>query len=139
MSCSRKTNRWPMAILYDMLNISFVNSYVIYCHNISIKNEKPLSRRQFMKKLSTQLTTEWMQKRLEAPTLKRNIRDIIEVILKKPSDDCSEENEGPPPPKTRRYCSYFTSKKKRMSKMTCAKCQKSICGEHQVHVCIGCI
>ncbi|XP_022816600.1 uncharacterized protein LOC111349639 [Spodoptera litura] len=39
------------------------------------------SRGQFMKKLSTQLTTEWMQKRLEAPTLKRNIRDIIEVIL----------------------------------------------------------
>lgn len=38
-----------------------------------------------------------------------------------------------------KYCSYCTSKKKRMSKMTCAKCQKSICGEHQVHVCIECI
>ncbi|CAH2095714.1 unnamed protein product [Euphydryas editha] len=82
-----------------MLNISFVNSYVIYYHNISTRNEKPLTRRQFMKKLSMQLTTEWMQKRLEAPTLKCNMRDIIEVILTKPTEDSSVENEAPPPPK----------------------------------------
>ncbi|XP_058983469.1 piggyBac transposable element-derived protein 4-like [Musca domestica] len=38
MSCSRKTNRWPMAVFYGMLNAAFINSYVIYAHNlISIK------------------------------------------------------------------------------------------------------
>lgn len=30
MSCSRKTNRWPMTMLYGILNMAFVNSYVIY-------------------------------------------------------------------------------------------------------------
>lgn len=37
MSCSRKTNRWHMAVFYGMLNLSFVNSYVIYCHNVMLK------------------------------------------------------------------------------------------------------
>ncbi|KAJ0171852.1 hypothetical protein K1T71_012615 [Dendrolimus kikuchii] len=29
MSCSRKTNRWPMCVFYGMLNIAFINSYVL--------------------------------------------------------------------------------------------------------------
>lgn len=34
MSCSRKTNRWPMCLFYGMLNIAFVNAYIIYRHNV---------------------------------------------------------------------------------------------------------
>lgn len=38
MSCSRNTNRWPMTMFYGILNMAFVNSYVIYCHNIYAEN-----------------------------------------------------------------------------------------------------
>lgn len=40
MSSNRKTNRWPMAVFYGMLNMAFVNYYIIYCHNKLAKKVK---------------------------------------------------------------------------------------------------
>lgn len=136
MSCSRKTNRWPMAVFYGMMNISFVNSYVIYCHNMIANNDKPLSRRNYMKKLSTEFISPWMEKRLEAPTLKRHVRVNIQELL--PKTNTLDNNEEPVI-KKKRYCAYCPSKIRRMSKMTCYKCNKSICGEHKTDICKGCI
>lgn len=68
MSCWRKTNRWPMTMFYLILNIAFVNSYIIYTHNVLSKGEKPLNRKEYMKKLSTELSIPWMRHRLEIPT-----------------------------------------------------------------------
>lgn len=115
-----------MAVFYGMLNMAFVNLYVIYCHNMLAKKEKPLSRKEFMKKLSTELTTPWMQKRLEAPTLKRTLRDNITSILKSITETSCDEPES----KTRRYCGFCSYKKKGMTKAQCSKCKKAICGEH---------
>jgi hypothetical protein len=110
MSCSRKTNRWPMAMFYGILNIAFVNSYVIYCHNVLLKNQKPLNRRQYMKNLSTQLTEQWMAQRLEAPTLPRHVRANIDNIIPRAAALASIDDEEEPPFKKRRYCTYCTSK-----------------------------
>lgn len=99
MSSNRKTNRWPMAVFYGMLNMAFVNSYIIYCHNKLAIKEKPLSRKAFMKKLSTDLTVPWMQKRLEAPTLKRTLRDNITNILKTVPQGETAPSCGEPEPK----------------------------------------
>lgn len=51
------------------------------------------------RRVTDDIIANWLEERLEPPTLNRNIRNIIEVILKKPSDDSSVEDEGPPPPK----------------------------------------
>lgn len=139
MSCSRKTNRWPMNMFYGILNMAFVNSYVIYCHNMLSKHDKPLNRREYMKKLSTQLTIPWMTNRLEAPTLPRHLRDNIENSLPRPIEQASVAIGDEPLAKKRRYCCYCTSKKKRMSKMTCVKCKKPVCGEHRNDVCFYCL
>lgn len=139
MSCSRKSNRWPMTMFYGILNIAFVNSYVIYAHNVLSKQEKPLNRREYMKKLSTELSTPWMRSRLEIPTLSRRLRENIENILPQTNQEASQEAEEEPPAKVRRYCSLCTTKKKRMSKMTCTKCKKTVCGEHKKDVCNNCL
>ncbi|RVE45404.1 hypothetical protein evm_009922 [Chilo suppressalis] len=81
MSCSRKTNRWPMAMFYGMLNIAFVNSYIIYAHNVILKGDKPLNRREYMKKQNTELCIPWIKSRLEIPNLSRRLRENIENIL----------------------------------------------------------
>lgn len=97
MSCSRKTNKWPMAIFYGILNIAFVNSYIIYTHNVLSKEEKPLNRRQYMKQLSTDLSTPSMKCRLEIPTLSRRLKENIEDILPQTKQDVFEEaNEETP-------------------------------------------
>lgn len=108
-----------MAIFYGILNIAFVNSYIIYTHNILSKEEKPLNRRQYMKKLSTDLSTPWMTRRLEIPTLQRHLKENIKNILPQTKQNVLEEANEEPPAKIRRYCSLCTKKKKRMSKMTC--------------------
>lgn len=139
MSSNRKTNRWPMAVFYGMLNMAFVNSYIIYCHNKISKQEKPMSRKDFMKKLSTDLTAPWMQKRLEAPTLKRTLRDNITNVLKNVVPATPENSNDEPEPKKRRYCGFCSYKKRRMTKAQCCKCQKAICGEHNIDICQDCL
>ncbi|XP_045450544.1 piggyBac transposable element-derived protein 4-like [Melitaea cinxia] len=111
MSTNRKTNRWPMTVFYGMLNMSFVNSYIIYCHNKLSRKEKPLSRKNFIKKISTELTTPWMQQRLEAPTLKRSVRENIMNVIQNEPQPVPEDVPEQPEPKKRRNCGYCSYKK----------------------------
>lgn len=138
MSCSRKTNRWPMAVFYGILNMAFVNSAIIYGQNMIKNNKKPLNRREFMKQLSTDLVTPWMEKRLEAPTLIKSLRGNISQILVNPTAPSYENRQEEPELKKRKYCAFCSYKKRRMSKLVCYKCKKSVCGEHKVDMCVHC-
>lgn len=140
MSCSRKTNRWPMALFYGMINIACINAYIIYVHNIVRKGEKTLNRKKFMKNLYTALTSPFMRKRLDAPTLKRYLRDTItKKILPLNDDDSTPENTNEPVTKKRGYCKYCPSKIKRKASAMCKKCKGIICREHNLDVCLKCL
>lgn len=77
ISCNRKTNLWPMCMFYDMLYISSINSYFLYCHNVLVSGGKPLSPRSFMKQLHEPLVEPWLKRQLEIPTMPRRIKDRI--------------------------------------------------------------
>lgn len=139
MSCSRKTNRWPMALFYGMLNMAFVNSYVIYCHNMISKQEKPLNRRAFMKQLSTDLAKQWMEKRLDFPNLSRKLRENIQSILPYSPPANTSRNEDAPVVKKRKYCAFCPWKLRRKTQAECEKCKKPVCGEHKILTCSDCI
>lgn len=84
--CARENNNWwPMTIFYGILNMAFINSYVIYCHNSIFNNQKTLSRKSYMKSLSLSLKTPWIQKRLEIPTWSKPYAVILKVSWKKNS------------------------------------------------------
>lgn len=64
MSCNRETNKWPMAVFYS---------------------------KNYMQKLSYELSLPWMEKRLTGPTLNSCLRqNIIELLPK--STEASSEN-----------------------------------------------
>lgn len=148
MSCSRKTNRWPMCVFYGMMNIACINSYILYCHNASVQGEKVLPRRDFMKKLHSQLVEPWLKIRLEIRTMPTHTKNKITEILF-PNND---ENQGQSQPSAtndlqpaeaptsnkRKACGLCSYKKRRMTKSVCAKCNTAICGEHKVDFCIKC-
>lgn len=69
-----------MANVSNILNMAFVDSYVIYCHVLSAQH-KPMNRSDFMKKLSTKLTAPWMTKRWEALTLPRHVLESSTNIV----------------------------------------------------------
>ncbi|CAK1587951.1 unnamed protein product [Parnassius mnemosyne] len=88
MSCSRKTQRWPLCYFYGMLNMAIINSYVIYVHNNVKQGKKPASRRCFTKDVSVKMTEPWLRKRREMPTLRRCLkRKIAEVLNETPISD----------------------------------------------------
>lgn len=137
MSASRKANRWPIAVFYALLNMAFVNSYIIYCENMISLKQKPLCRRNFMKSLSNSLITPWATKRKQIPTLSASVKKKISDILPKSNDDSLDGNGQNL--KKRKCCGFCPSRIRRMTKTKCERCNVPICGEHKTVTCPNCI
>jgi hypothetical protein len=136
MSCSRKTQRWPLCYFYGMINACLVNSYIIYVHNMIKTKEKPLSRRDFAKKVCEDLMAPWLRERLSVPTLQRSLKRKIEDVLGEDGPVAElEVQEG----QKRKICAYCPSKKRRMTRFQCYSCKKYMCLEHQAKVCTNCV
>ncbi|XP_039282937.1 piggyBac transposable element-derived protein 4-like [Nilaparvata lugens] len=133
MSCSRKTRHWPLCVFYGIMNIAFVNSYVIYCMNNIRLGNKPMNRKSFMKELCQQLTEPHMRTRLQTPNLRRNTRMQICEILGIPMTP--EMPQGPGP---RRSCFYCPAALRRMTTTYCGHCNNPICGQHRAICCVEC-
>lgn len=137
MSCARKTNRWPMATFFGMLNMAFINSFVIYSHNMLESGSKPLSRRNYMKSLHSSLIQKQLMNRLSRVTLPNLARENISSGLIDKNEN-NNENQSNLNAK-RKICAFCPSAKRRMTKTICSKCQKSLCGEHKFDLCASCV
>ena len=76
-SCSRRTNCWPMSLLYSLVNKICLNSFVIYVWN---NDEDGLrSRREFLRRLGKELLREQLELRLQSRTgIQRALQNTIE-------------------------------------------------------------
>ncbi|XP_067645065.1 uncharacterized protein [Eurosta solidaginis] len=91
-SCSRKTKRWPLCMFYGMLNMALLNSYIIYVSNCEIMKTKPMTRREFLKKLSKDLCKDWCAIRLEErPLMQKRVRAAINESIGHNTDDDTDE------------------------------------------------
>lgn len=131
----RKTKRWPLCIFYNMLNLSIINSYVIYLYNNVRNRTSKLNRRDFAMKIGDQLVEPWLKQRLQIVTLRRNIKNMIQDILGIVSD---AEAPTPSTSNVRKICYLCPLKARRMSKHRCIKCKNAICGPHNVDMCSNC-
>lgn len=138
MNCNRKTQRWPLCLFYNMMNIASVNSYVVYAHNILRRSggtSKPIPRQQFMFELHKELTRPWQEIRMNQRNMNRALRQTIQTVLtgeRNMTTPAQPDQQG-----ARKYCSFCDVKKKRMTTTYCA-CGKAICGEHQKKICPDC-
>uniref|UniRef100_A0A1B6KLU3 PiggyBac transposable element-derived protein domain-containing protein n=1 Tax=Graphocephala atropunctata TaxID=36148 RepID=A0A1B6KLU3_9HEMI len=136
MSCSRKTKRWPLCLFFGMMNMAFINSYVIYNRRLASKGETLVSRKCFMEELYKGLTTPWLEERLRQ-VLQRSLRSTILTVLGR---EDVQAPELPPAVENRRTtCRLCPASKRRMTKSHCAKCNKPFCGEHRADICRECI
>lgn len=160
MSCNRKTKRWPLCFFYNILNLTSVNAFVIYTHNIyreayisslpsTSKNNSTgtsaLTRLNFMIKLNEQLSKTWKQQRLQKCTrISRNLRNAIQENISSAgcannqTDVDSAPREGQNLIKRRKYCDFCASSKHKYTTVFCKKCDKAICGSHQEKFCKDC-
>lgn len=139
MSCSRKTNRWPMCQFFGILNIAFINSYIIYSHNMFQDRQKPLNRVQYMKNLFASLTRSQLNDRLDIPTISTIVRNDIQTELAVNNSTDAENGVPIQGVRKRKICAVCPSSKRRMTNVVCAKCNKRLCGEHKIEVCASCL
>lgn len=167
ITCSRKTRRWPMCIFYDMLNMALANSYIIYSHNVLDSGGRPLSGKEFAKKLHYDLIREHVNRRLGNPKLATNLKRNIKMyqseienashatkfktetedenhfaastsVLKFEIKDGSLTSSQNKSGNKRTSCRYCPYTKRRMTKTICFVCQKNMCAEHKIEVCTSC-
>lgn len=117
-----------------MLNMSIVNSFVIHVHNSSRNQNKPLTRRDFVKEVSNQLIEPWLRRRREIPTLRRCLKRNIDAIL----GDTLPDVPADPGNQTRKLCNFCCYKKKRVNRFICTYCKRHMCMEHRGSLCLEC-
>ncbi|KAJ8928742.1 hypothetical protein NQ314_018651 [Rhamnusium bicolor] len=76
----RRTQRWPMAIFYGLLDISSVNSYILHQ---SHRDDTKITRLQFIKTLAFQLGRPVLQIRMINCNVNREVRAYIGRVLGK--------------------------------------------------------
>ena len=134
-SSRRKTNRWPMAVFYNMIDVAGVAALVIWLHN-NADESAARSRRKFLMKLGEMLLAEHINQRMQNPrALQKHARQALTALgyLKAPIADQPSATVN-----TKRRCELCPRKVDRKVKQSCRKCARSVCGEHSCLMCDDC-
>lgn len=129
-STNRRSRRWPLTVFYAMLNISLVNSFVIYS---SMPENKQISRFDFIKNLARQLVEPQLQRRVTNLHIPRDLRLSISRLI---------NYQIPKPlnvPGKRIRCGKCPRNRDKKTKVYCAHCSTPICTDCTKSVCEDCL
>lgn len=130
---SRRTRRWPMAIFHRLLDISGINSHVLYQ---SYKNNPQLEKADFIKELADELVRPHLERRLHNTRISREVRLCIRRVL-----GSNIEIDSPEPPaklEKRKTCFTCPPRLKRKTFYVCCMCQRPSCIECARMLCADC-
>lgn len=129
-NCARTTRRWQMAVFYSLLNISGINSQVIY----SINKKEKIVRRHFLENLALSLIDGHLRVRANSNYLPKLTRlRICEICRIEPSQEPHDERRN-----LLGRCVPCGSKKNRKTKYCCKTCNQFLCMEHVTITCARC-
>ena len=121
-SVSRNSRRWLLTLFFALLNISCVNSYILYVHNPQNK----LKRRKFIKEVGLVLLEDNLKRRLQNIHLEKSIRAGIARMFPEAAVATSSQSlQG----KAKR-CAFCPRSKGRKIKTVCSTCGKHVCSDH---------
>lgn len=130
----RRTNRWPLAFFYNMIDVSALAAKIIFVENNVVYNVSG-QRRLFLKKLAKQLCNAAIDSRIsDAHQMKiPSIRTAIEMVLDcqitvAPESVC--DSTGRKPFVGSCYVCRNLNKKQRKTRKACVTCARPICDEH---------
>lgn len=146
-TCKRASSRWPMAVFFNMLDVSGVASYLIYRMNWP-SDTHHAQRRNFLKSLAKELCNGQILKRKNDPNINcrkstkhalsalfPNERGVVAPIIGRGDRHHHKPILG--------RCSDCVAigRKNRKTRNRCISCEKLICLTHatQLHQCTNCI
>ncbi|XP_038584333.1 piggyBac transposable element-derived protein 4-like isoform X2 [Micropterus salmoides] len=131
-SCRRKCYRWPLALFYNMLDVSAYNAFVLWTAvDPSWNQGKTFKRRLFLEELGKMLVLPQMQRRRRLP------RTSSSAAMVEGMQNPGERDPDSTTSKRRRPCNFCTNKKAKTS-TTCINCGKYICKVHTTSYCRNC-
>lgn len=139
-TCKRKTNRWPVIVFTNVLDISAVNAYVLFTKaNPDWKKNSFRKRRLFIETLGMSLVREHIRGREVLPRQKSAI-EIVQSHQRETEEvghsSHKEAHEGPASRKRGRCHLCPQSDNKYQNK--CARCGKYTCKSHLRFLCAKC-
>lgn len=138
----RRTNRWPLALFYNIIDIAALAAYIIYMeHNPQLASSD--SRRKFLKTLSLQLCRENIEERSKNAwvTSKLHIRSAMQDVL---GQELATPSGSTSTSQTRRdstgriaivgscFICREVKRKQRKTRKACTSCARPVCDEHSV-------
>lgn len=147
----RRTARWPLAMFYNILDVAALAAYIIYFENNKMIAKKTNQRRNFLRQLSNEMATSFIENRAGNPQITRNFTTQLAmqsvIGLQLPT---SEASAGPSRPRDHtgrikvvgscHICYKENVKRRRKTRKSCEECEKPVCDEHCVKFvkCIDC-
>ncbi|XP_070607652.1 piggyBac transposable element-derived protein 4-like, partial [Erythrolamprus reginae] len=138
-TCKRKTNRWPMIMFYNIIDVSAYNSFVLWSDIDPNWNKKRLhKRRLFLEELGMSLIQPYLEARKYQPRCEEAL-----AIMQATQQHAQEETNPTPstsstPSTKRRRCGLCPSSNDNKTNLTCINCKKYICKAHTCYYCIHC-
>lgn len=146
----RKTNRWPFAFFMNLLDVSNIAAYTLWCKKYPLWNAKKSNKRLlFLRALGEELVFEHVLRRQKIIQLPQASREAISEYMvhvqggrKRKAENVSEPSSSfaSPPEAKRRRCHICPSQLSKMQKQCCDKCYKNVCNQHSTSIrcCIKC-
>lgn len=128
-NCARNTKRWPMVVLYSLLNIAGINSHIIFTSN---NPNVDLKRRRYLMKLVRELISEYQKYRATLTNLPRQVR-----YRRQEAAGMSQEQRQRPEAGKRKRCEECVKKDSKTSYYS-KKCYKYLCLSHANIYCKVC-
>ena len=140
-SCKRKTNRWPMTMLFNIIDCAAVAAYVIWTTKHPEWNQqKNYKRRLFLKELGCQLVETALDRRQEnAQAMQKHVKMAFKALGRQVDRPAIAHDPAAAQPHSRRQrcllCARLNDKK---VTTTCSACHNPCCKDHGQFVCDTC-
>lgn len=146
----RKTNRWPLAMFFNIIDTAGLAAYIIFTKNnpSSKHNVRTSRRREFLQELGEHFCIPLINKRAQIPRAMSHFptRSAVECILgisvKElrepqnvpfiPDDLMDRDGSGRLTQKGQCSMCYREEKRKRPSRKVCVQCKKPVCQMHSL-------
>ncbi|XP_049927217.1 piggyBac transposable element-derived protein 4-like [Epinephelus moara] len=135
-SCRRRTRRWPLALFFNMLDISALNAYIVWTAiDPAWHRGKSHRRRLFLEELGRKLVNPQMARRERLPLTPGALSLVLEAQAG--TGNPTSTSTTPTTLRVRRQCAVCPTR--RVVFCTCKICKKHVCKEHYGTVCSSCL
>ncbi|XP_063348689.1 piggyBac transposable element-derived protein 4-like [Pelmatolapia mariae] len=132
-SCRRRTNRWPMALFHNIIDVSLYNAFVLWTSvEQAWHQQKSHRRRLYIEEVGESLIKPHLSKRERLPR-----SSSAAELVRDAQDGAAAGPSGLTDPRGRKHCEFRLEKRRRVGN-TCSKCGRFTCRAHSKFVCSHC-